>query len=776
MIRKIKLLRNIGTFDSDNAAATIDFKRLVLVYGENGRGKTTLTAALRSLSTGNPLPVAERQRLGSQHTPHIILVCEGTHPNVIFENGAWNRTSPNLKVFDDVFVDDNVYSGLDVDSQHRQNLHELILGEQGVKLNRRLQVLVSRRNQHNSDLEQKSKSIPEQTRRKLSVDEFCDLPELSDVDAKIEKLERALTAARDQDVLKTSTTFKTINLPQFDNEEIAQVLKANLADLDRTAESQVTAHVETLGNGGESWIAAGMKHLAHRDDDVCPFCGQGITGLDLLAHYRAYFSEAYSQLKQNIADMTSGLQRAHAEGAQVNFERAIGGIRETERYWSKYCDIEPIDVDTKAIIHSWTLARGHATQLLKSKQTAPLESSELDAEALTALMEYDAYRQEIGCLNSRLIAYNKEIEELQEQAEQADADAIVCDLNKLKAIQARYSEEIDHLCQEYMKEKRAKELTEAEIVEARDALKEYRDNVFPKLQSGVNKYLERFNAGFRIEKLASVNIGGGSGSTCSYNIVINETNVAVKSDKVVPGVASFRNTMSSGDRNTLALALFFSSLDQNPNLADAIVVIDDPMSSLDEHRSLTTVQEVRKLVARAGQVIVLSHNKQFLCAVWNRNSSEEYASLEIAQKGDESTIIPWDVSQDSVTEHDQRHTLLKEFADTGSQPTNEIAQAIRLHIEGYLRVACPSEFPPGKQLGNFIYACKQRIGTSDEVLDEATIQELQEIVEYANLFHHETNRAGQHANLSSTELRGYVRRTLALVGPYNIEASGGEST
>ena len=162
MIRKIKLLRNIGTFDSDNAAASVDFKRLVLVYGENGRGKTTLTAALRSLSKGDGLPVAERQRFGSQHATHIILECEGLPNNVIFENDVWNRTLPNLRIFDDVFVDENVYSGLDVDSQHRQNLHELILGEQGVKLNRRLQVLVSRRNQHNSDLEQKSKSIPEQ--------------------------------------------------------------------------------------------------------------------------------------------------------------------------------------------------------------------------------------------------------------------------------------------------------------------------------------------------------------------------------------------------------------------------------------------------------------------------------------------------------------------------------------------------------------------------------------------------------------------------------------
>ncbi len=80
---------------------------------------------------------------------------------------------------------------------------------------------------------------------------------------------------------------------------------------------------------------------------------------------------------------------------------------------------------------------------------------------------------------------------------------------------------------------------------------------------------------------------------------------------------SFRNTLSAGDRNTLALAFFFASLDRDPALADKIVVIDDPMTSLDEHRSLTTVHEMRQLHDRVSQMIVLSHSKPFLLGVWN---------------------------------------------------------------------------------------------------------------------------------------------------------------
>jgi wobble nucleotide-excising tRNase len=40
------------------------------------------------------------------------------------------------------------------------------------------------------------------------------------------------------------------------------------------------------------------------------------------------------------------------------------------------------------------------------------------------------------------------------------------------------------------------------------------------------------------------------------------------------------------------------------------------MTSLDEHRALTTIQEMRRLACEVAQVIVLSHSKSFLCALW----------------------------------------------------------------------------------------------------------------------------------------------------------------
>ncbi len=235
MINAIQLLRNIGLFDSVNGGANIPLARLTLVYAENGRGKTTLAAIMRSLATGDPLPIAERWRLASQHPPHVVVDCSGGPPSAMFQNGAWNRTLPNMIIFDDQFVDQNIYSGLTVASDHRQNLHELILGSQVVTLNQTLKRLVDRIEEHNTALRSKAAAIPANERGTMSVDDFCALPVHADIDDAIQAAERSLAAAREQDPIRNTSAFGSLSLPSFDIAEIDRVLEMDLPTLDTTA-------------------------------------------------------------------------------------------------------------------------------------------------------------------------------------------------------------------------------------------------------------------------------------------------------------------------------------------------------------------------------------------------------------------------------------------------------------------------------------------------------------------------------------------------------------
>ena len=73
MITRLRLLRNVGQFDSVDTGNNLPLRKLTLVYADNGRGKTTLSAILDSLSTGKPMRITERHRLGASDSPHVVV-------------------------------------------------------------------------------------------------------------------------------------------------------------------------------------------------------------------------------------------------------------------------------------------------------------------------------------------------------------------------------------------------------------------------------------------------------------------------------------------------------------------------------------------------------------------------------------------------------------------------------------------------------------------------------------------------------------------------------
>ncbi len=503
-----------------------------------------------------------------------------------------------------------------------------------------------------------------------------------------------------------------------------------------------------------------MQRLAGQGvEDTCPFCAQGLSGSALIAHYRAYFSAAYRDLKTAVTETLEHVRRTHSGDAQAGFERAIRMAGERRAFWSRLCDVPEVQVDTARLVRAWNAARDAVAAALSAKQAAPLERQALGQGARDAIAAYDALRQEVSHLSNALVAANDRIRAVQEQAAGANPQTIARDLARLRATKNRHTPEIAPLCTSYLAEREAKVRTEEERARARAALDQYRANAFPTSQTAINVYLRRFNAGFRLDSVTSTATRGGP--ACTYDVVINETPVSIGGGTPEEGEPSFRNTLSSGDRNTLALAFFFASLDQDPNLATAVVVIDDPISSLDDHRSLTTVQEVRRLAERAGQVIVLSHDKRFLCRIWNGADPSIRSALEILRDGNGSTIRPWNVDEDSITEHDRRHARLRAYVDSGTGEPREIARDIRPHLEAFLRVACPEHFRPGTLLGPFLGLCRQRCGSPNQILDQAATRELGELTEYANRFHHDTNPAWETEVINDAELRSFVDRALA---------------
>ncbi len=273
-------------------------------------------------------------------------------------------------------------------------------------------------------------------------------------------------------------------------------------------------------------------------------------------------------------------------------------------------------------------------------------------------------------------------------------------------------------------------------------------------------YLDRINASFQITTPTHT-YRGGSPST-SYQILINQRAVDLGDATTPLDRPSFRNTLSAGDRSTLALAFFFAELELDANRARKIVVFDDPFTSLDAFRRGQTVHQVYKCAENCLQVIVLSHDPGFLKLLWDRIPAADRKTLQLARVGEENTTIAeWNIERAVQARYRADiESLQRYFASAEGDPRN-IVQKLRPVLEGHCRNV--SAFPDEDSLGEMIG--KIRAAGAAHPL-AAIHDQLDELNDYARRYHHapDGNEAIAQEPPRAAELEGYVRQTLRLVG------------
>ena len=268
-----------------------------LVFSENGQGKTTLCAIMRSLTTGDPTPILERHRLSAKTPSKVVLDMDSS--KAAFDGIAWTSNGPEVLIFDDHFVETNIYSGLNVTSGNRQNLHELVIGEEGVKLNREVQDLTRSIADLQKALREKERAMPTNILGGLSIDDFCSLPLPDDLDEQLSGAKKSVLILREAEGIKKTEAFEALGLPGLGIESIEETLQAALPELESKALDAVTAHFKSLDNSqAEVWVSEGMELSAERSS--CPFCGQDLSGSTLLTHYQVYFSARIFNLMFDI--------------------------------------------------------------------------------------------------------------------------------------------------------------------------------------------------------------------------------------------------------------------------------------------------------------------------------------------------------------------------------------------------------------------------------------------------------------------------------------------
>ncbi|MBK8292390.1 MAG: AAA family ATPase [Flammeovirgaceae bacterium] len=332
MINKIDRLISIGKFRNYQAAGQVNFKKLTLIYGDNGGGKTTLTSVLRSLTTNSPDIV--RSRISTNNTaPQAAQITQTGTPNIFHTFGAagWTNPFPDIEIFDIHFVNDNIYSGFDFNDEHKKQLHQFVIGAQGIAIQNQIEQnkvskTTSRQNQASIELQ-----LTQQVGNNLTsylISSFLTIPpsQANGIDQLITAAEAALASANANSIIRTLQDLSSLSRI---NSGIN--FTSLITDLQTTSQSIQNEALQTLfsnhchdlqGNsieGPESWLQKGFRYVkskqtANEVSISCPFCKQTIDGsVEILNAYTSQFNEEFNSLVQRLQTHLRSLQSFNLE-------------------------------------------------------------------------------------------------------------------------------------------------------------------------------------------------------------------------------------------------------------------------------------------------------------------------------------------------------------------------------------------------------------------------------------------------------------------------------
>lgn len=757
MLKKIIAIKNVGRFRNSAAAGNPQLTKHTLILGPNGYGKTTLCAILRSLQTGDAAHVVGRRTLGVQEAPSVELLLDVATAR--FDGRAWSAVYTGIAIFDGTFVAENVHSGDAVDIEHRRGLYRIIVGSQGVALARLDTTLATESRAKTGEITAAARAIEVHMPAGMELDAFVALPETADIDALITAQEQTLAAIRQEATINARSALSEFPTSVFDD-GLSELLSRTIEGIAQDAENLLAEHLEDHGMTGDGagWIADGM---AHAGDQTCPFCGQDIRGLPLIAAYRAVFSDRYNAFKDEIAGKRSDLARQFGDATLSRLGLTAERNRGAVEFWRQYISFDAAPLALPADVDAAARDLGNAAlALLDRKAASPLDAAEPDPAFGDALERHNQAQAALAIANTAIRAVNERVTAKKAETAGADVASAEAELSRLRAIKRRHSEEVSALCTGHADLVAAKNAVDTERRSVRQQLDFHTREVVQPYERRINAYLDAFNAGFTIARTQHGFPGGIAAS--SYDLVINNTAVEIGDGRTPPNQPSFKNTLSAGDRTTLALAFFLAHAERDPALAQTVIVFDDPFNSQDSFRRRQTVHEIMRLAGRCAQVIVLSHDAAFLKHLWDRAPAAERTSLVIAdQRALGSKIMPVDLEAAcrgrTATDMDD----LQAFLTTGAGRLLDIIRKMRVVLETYCRTTYPASFLPADTLGEIVR--KIREGDSSHPAN-ALYDELDQINEYTSQYHHGEDMADATSDqIDETELKGFTRRTLRLV-------------
>jgi wobble nucleotide-excising tRNase len=721
---------------------------------------------LRSCQLGDAGRINARKTIDAVNPVEVDLLLQN-NTRVEFTAGTWKNPQADIVVFDSEFVEQNIYSGFEVRPDHRQSLLEFVLGSQTVQLKRQI--------------DQITQSIETQTQRRTQAEriltsfaspytlaQFIGLQPVLDAQQQIEVIQKRVDAAKNAQALTARQVPSEISLIQFDTEPIFTILMTQIEDMEEAAEMMVKTHLSRHDSREfEDWVSRGQQYLG---GPTCPFCGQAIDGIALIESYRSYFNKAYTNLKYQLTELQTqipaGLSESRAAAAVS--AAAINAARIDAWKDQFYLTVPPLD--GAAISSALMQVREKLLVLVSTKQRAPLEvigdQAAIQEECATAIaginLAIAAYNEAIRIVAAQIVEYKSNLTV-------ENSATLESEIRNLESAQRRHRPDITATVAEYQAAEVERTRLDNDKKSARVQLDALMQTTLQQYQGSINDLLLAFGAEYSIENFHPTYQGGGQPRS-DYGLRVRNQPVRLGSRTDLATGHSFATTLSEADKRTLAFAFFVAHLKAEPNLAGRIVVLDDPVSSLDRNRRHQSIRIIADLASKCGQLLVFSHDAYFVRELVERIENSSSTSIKpttLTLKRIQqyySAFAPLNIDDVCSSDYHRHHRLVADYVD-GIATVNErdVAKAIRPLLEGYYHRRFPGKIPRRSMFGRIIALAKEAPVNDPLAFLQPILKELGEVNDYANQFHHDTNPSVDTVSIVDSELFVFAKRALRLI-------------
>jgi len=581
-IKKIYKVKDYRIFrDFSWPTSLAEFKDFNLIYGWNGTGKTILSNIFRDL---------ERN--------HVSVTGSDFHietENGIIKSETLGATTnlPPVRVFNREFVAENVFTVTgDVNPI-------FVLGEDSIEKQKEIDKLKGQLLEKKKKATQKWIEVQEAERTldSLNIEKGKDIKELlrssgqnpynnydkAEFKRKCQELKNQdwqtsiLSDAAKNTLKKHKEASPKDNVPlvEFSFAGIANLVSSVNTIVSKTVVSKI---IERLKNDTEvsDWVAKGLSLHQEKTSAVCLFCEQTLPKA-YLEKLEGHFNDEYNQFISEIEGLNEQIESLIKAAKDLNLPNKAQLYDYLRVEYKSKCDV--FEDEKREYIENLKSMK----QILFEKKKAVFEVMKLDGEINPPIeTTVDELNNVIKRHNDKSDNFAEEVKKAREKLENSCvAEALAEVLGK--------EERIESLKKENQRINADVEKIETNITKLERDIVEHRRPA-DELNKDLTAYLGRNELQFEIKENG-------------YQITRNHVSA---------------DALSESEKTAIAFLYFLKSLkDKNFDLPNGIVVIDDPVSSLDANSLFYAFGFMKERTKKVGQLFIFTHNFCFFRQVKN---------------------------------------------------------------------------------------------------------------------------------------------------------------